>query len=261
MDPATLRIAVILLSYNRPKMLEIAYQSILPSLAPHDAIILVDDASEAFDALDWRADHPRINCVIMGPARSLDERMNRPVLGGLINQALDVATWPRAKEADGTVVRLPAKLYDVVTYLCDDDLFHPDWLPGLRKAFALPIAPHVVAGVWRSFKDPLKGDPIAVPPKRTPRARMDWRQLTTGNFAHLTACYRDEGLRWDETKIAVHDDTFTWNLHEIHPINRIFRLDTTAGWRRLHHYNMANWTQHSDYGAGAGAILARGALE
>jgi glycosyltransferase involved in cell wall biosynthesis len=236
-------VAVILISYNRPQMLEHAWRSI-QGLTPEDRIILVDDGSDTFDPVRW-ADAHQIDTRVFGFQRTLEARMYEPSLDILLNRA----------------VLLSHKLGSrIITYLCDDDLFTPAWIPALRDALA--AGPHhVVRARWNAFKDPLNGEPLAEAPKRTKKAMMDWRQMTTGNFAHRTECFTEEGLGWDETKVAVHDDAFLWRMHGIHPLNKIAVLPILAGWRREHAWNMAHYTQHGEYGIGADQILARGALE
>lgn len=237
------RVAVLLLSYNRPKMLDLAFASIAP-IRPSDSIILIDDGSDTFNAGDWASEHGVY--IVQGRRRSLDERMTKPSLGRLINRALSEITrqdWA-----------------DVVGYLCDDDLFTPEWIPSLRQAAADHPDQHVFRGRWRSFRDPCVPEPLAKP-GRSHASPLDWRQMTTGNFAHRIECYAHEGVSWDESKIAVHDDYFLWRLHAVHPLNKALAIPVTAGYRREHPYNMAHYTQHGEYGIGAENVLARGNLE
>jgi glycosyltransferase involved in cell wall biosynthesis len=233
-------VAVILLSFNRPAMLDLAYAS----AADADEIILVDDGSDAFDPTAW-ADARAIRWRVFGTRRSVDRRMTTPSLGRLINGALHIA-YHRADAA-------------AVAYLCDDDLFGPAWLDAVREALADPAGPHVCRGRWRSFDDPLADGPLPKPGLSRP-ARLDLRQMTTGNFAHRVECYA-EGLRWSEETVAVHDDTFLWRLHGLHPYTGVFDTGVLAGYRREHEFNMANFTSHSEYGIGAYEALSRGTLE
>lgn len=241
--PVASGVAVILISYNRPLMLEHAWRSIT-GLVDQDRIILVDDGSDTFNPSDW-ADAHQIRARVFGFPRPLETRMYEPSLDLLLNRAVLMA--------HGMGLR-------IVTYLCDDDLFAPAWIPALRETLT-PGTEHVVRARWHAFKDPLQGAPLAQAPKRTKKSLMDWRQMTTGNFAHRTECFTEEGLSWDETKVAVHDDAFLWRMHGIHPLNKIVTLPILAGWRREHEWNMAHYTQHGEYGIGADKILARGALE
>lgn len=251
--PAASGVAVILISYNRPRMLEYAWRSVvqaplrLAASAPiqdQDWIILVDDGSDTFDPHQW-ADEHHIPTRIVGPHRVLDDRLHKPSLDVLLNRAVRLAhdLGPR-----------------IITYLCDDDLFSAAWIPAIRAALSSGEE-HVVRGHWNSFKDPLTNGPMATPPKRTKRTQMDWRQMTTGNFAHRTECFTEEGLSWDEAVVAVHDNNFLWRMHGIHPLERVKLLPILAGWRREHEFNMAGYTQHNEYGIGAEEVLARGALE
>lgn len=251
--PAASGVAVILISYNRPTMLEYAWRSITQAplrlsfnqpIQDQDWIILVDDGSDVFDPHRW-ADEHHIHSRIVADQRSHEDRLYKPSLDTLLNRAVHLASDLGPK---------------IVTYLCDDDLFAPGWIPAIREALSSGVD-HVVRGHWNAFKDPLIEGPMPQAPKRTKRCQMDWRQMTTGNFAHRTECFTQEGLSWDETRIAVHDNAFLWRMHGIHPLNKVKKLDVLAGWRRLHEYNMANYTQHDEYGIGAEKIIARGALE
>jgi hypothetical protein len=239
-------VAVVLLSYNRPKMLELAWKSIVaPTVTSPLEIILVDDGSDVFDPERWADDHD-IRWRVFGTPRTLDRRMTQPSLGRLINGALHVALHS---------TRLAA-----VAYLCDDDLFAPGWTNAVESALRDPNEGHVVRGAWRSFDDPLTGgEPLARPGKTRPTP-LDVRRMTTGNFAHRVECYV-EGFRWSETTVAVHDDTALWNLNRIHPLGQARDLRSPAGYRREHAYNMARYTSHQDYAVGAEEVLKRGALE
>lgn len=236
------KVAVILLSYNRPRMLELAYESILGE----DDIILVDDGSDVFDASIWAARHERISHSIIAARRSIDQRMTTPSLGRLINGALHVA--------------LHVLKAEYVAYLCDDDLFNRSWPDCVRDTLDSHPDAHVVRGSWRSFDDPLtNGEPMAQPRRSRPTP-LDIRKMTTGNFAHRVECYA-EGLRWSEETVAVHDDTFLWRMIALHPFDTIVDTKSLAGYRREHAYNMAGYTSHQQYGVGAEDVLRRGPLE
>lgn len=229
-------VAVVLISYNRPKMLDLAYASIVGA----DQIILADDGSDVFDAVAW-SDARGIDRVVM-ERRSIDARMTTPSLGKMVNTALSLVTE------------------DIVTYLCDDDLFAPGWIAKLRDV--LPDATqHWARGRWRVFDDPLtNGEPLAKPVNSRP-ANLDWRKMTTGNFAHRIECYAECGLKWNERTIAVHDDQFLWHADMIHSLRNAKDSRVLAGWRREHKWNMAHYTAQGDYSLGAESALLRGALE
>ena len=236
-------VAVILLSYNRPTMLEMAWESIRATSGRVE-VILVDDGSTAFDVVDW-ADRHAIRTRVFAPPRSIDRRMTQASLGRLINGALFHAHHGLGMAA--------------VTYLCDDDLFAPGWLDAVRATLADPAGPHVMRGRWRAFDDPLIDGPLTKPRKSRPAA-LDVRKMTTGNFAHRAECY-GEGFRWSETTVAVHDDTALWNLNALHPLKDAVDANVLAGYRREHRFNAANVTSRTEYAVGAYEMLSRSTLE
>lgn len=224
-------IATILLSYNRPRMLCEALSTALGC----DQLIVTDDGSD-FDVQSLiHGCRPDAQLVSASPMTTA-ERLRTPRLGNLINRALDLVSA------------------DVVTYLCDDDLFHPDWLPTVRAWFDQHPAAHWVRGNWYAFDD--------ADSARTPtRCHLDDRQLTTGNFAHRIDCYRDEHIVWSETTIASHDDAFLWNVHRQHNTYAVPFCGAVAGWRRLHPHNALPYATGGDYNAQAAALFAGGFLE
>jgi hypothetical protein len=241
-QPASPRqgVAVLLLSYNRPTLLEYAFRSI----AGATEVILIDDGSDAFDPSAWQQEHG-LRYSVLATRRSIDQRMTVPSLGRLINGGLHIAAHQ---------VRAAA-----VAYLCDDDLFAPTWVATVEQALADPDGPHVCRGGWRSFDDPLDGAPLAKPQK-TRRTLLDLRKMTTGNFAHRAECYL-EGFRWSEETVAVHDDTALWRLNGLHRLDKALDTKVLAGYRREHPHNAARYTTHAEYGVGAYEWLSRGALE
>jgi glycosyltransferase involved in cell wall biosynthesis len=225
-------IATILLSYNRPRMLREALASL--KAAGPDQVVLVDDGSD-FDAHKLMTDFFAYSFVD-APKMTTAERLVTPRLGRLINQALSLVTA------------------DVVTYLCDDDLFHPGWLDAVRAWFDDHPAEHWTRGDWYTFED---GE---IPDLNRP-CPLDLRMLTTGNFAHRAVCYRDEGIRWNESSVACHDDMFLWDVDRVHNTRAIPHCGAIAGWRRLHAHNALRYTQHAVYNANATELFAKGWLE
>lgn len=226
-------VTTILLSYNRPRMLREALDS-LRRVRP-DQVVLVDDGSD-FNASEMVAEvFPQVRAIV-APRMTLDERLVTPRLGQLLNQALALV------EAD------------VVTYLCDDDLFYPSWLDAVRAWFDANPAQHWTRGEWYLFED---GQPLHCD-RPCP---LDMRQLTTGNFAHRIDCYRDEGIRWNETSVACHDDMFLWDVARVHNTHAIPHCNAVAGWRRLHPHNALNYTQHAVYNPNGAELFAQGWLE
>jgi len=223
----------ILLSYNRPRMLHEALDSL--RRARPDQVVLVDDGSDFNAAAAVRAVFPEARAIV-APQMSLGERLVTPRLGRLINQALALV------EADA------------VTYLCDDDLFYPSWLDAVRAWFDANPGQHWTRGEWYVFQD-------GETPNLNQLCPLDHRMLTTGNFAHRLECYRDEGIRWSEGSIACHDDMFLWDVHRIHNTHAVPHCGAVAGWRRLHAHNALGYTQNAVYRANAGELFAQGWLE
>lgn len=224
-------IAVILLSYNRPRMLCEALSTCLDA----DQLIVTDDGSD-FDVQSLITNCRSDTQFVMAPAMDVGERLITPRLGKLINDALDLVTS------------------DAVTYLCDDDLFHPYWLPALRAYFDANPEQHWGRGAWYAFED--------ADPSRTPsRCQLDSRQLTTGNFAHRIDCYRDCNVRWDETTIASHDNAFLWSAHRAHDMRTVPFVGVVAGWRRLHRHNALPYAAEHGYTKDGAQLFAGGYLE
>lgn len=225
-------ITTILLSYNRPRMLCEA----LGTVAGCDQLIVTDDGSDFDVRALVRTCAPDAEFVT-APKMSVEARLTTPRLGALINRAL-------------SLVRC-----DVVTYLCDDDLFHPHWLPAVRAYFDMYQAEHWTRGAWYAFRD---DDPA----RRPERCKLDGRQLTTGNFAHRIDCFRDEHIAWDETTIASHDNAFLWNAARMHDMRIVPFCGVVAGWRRLHKHNALLYADRAGYTASAATgLFGRGMLE
>jgi len=225
-------ITTILLSYNRPRMLAEALASL--AAAGPDQVILVDDGSD-FNARQLvRRTFPKA-IMVQAAKLTLEERLITPRLGRLINQALSKVTS------------------DVVTYLCDDDLFHPGWLSAVRNWFDVHPSEHWTRGLWYQFQDG------ALPGAE--HCPLDRRQLTTGNFAHRIDCFTGCGFRWNETSIACHDDMMLWDVHRFHNTHAIPDSGAVAGWRRQHAHNALGYTSHAVYHANAAELFSRGWLE
>lgn len=224
-------IAVILLSYNRPRMLCEALSTCLDA----DQLIVTDDGSD-FDVHELVTSCRRDAQFVTNAPLPLHERLLAARVGNLINRALQLVRC------------------DVVTYLCDDDLFHPSWLPTVRAFFDANPTQHWTRGRWYTFED---GDPERMPAV----CKLDMRQLTTGNFAHRIDCFRDERIGWDETTIASHDNAFLWNAARVHDMRVVPFCWAVAGWRRLHQHNALAYAVEGGYSRDAAQLFAGGMLE
>lgn len=223
--------AVILLSYNRPRMLAEALDTI-----PRGVELVVTDDGSDFDAVAAvRNVFPQAKAV-EAPPLDTAARLVTPRLGSLINRALALVEAPW------------------VTYLCDDDLWAPGWLDAVDTFFRAHPEHHWVRGQWRQFTD---GQP-----RGADVCPLDPRGMTTGNFAHRMACYRVEGLRWNEASVACHDDMMLWDAERIgHNMHAVPDCGALAGWRRLHAHNALNYCAGAAYAPHAEALFAGRWLE
>lgn len=231
---AKVTICAIVLSYNRPRMLLEALRSIQGA----DHVILLDDGSD-FDV--WSLAGPELERfewkeIRVAPKLSVEKRLVTPRLGMAINMAVkSTFCW-------------------AVTYLCDDDLFHPDWIARVRKFFTEHPMDHVVRADWGSFQD---GE---MPGSKLCRLHESV-QMTTGNFAHTAGCSVQHGATWDEKTVGSHDGVFVPKILAKHPLKKIEHLGGIAGWRREHDFNMLKFVDGIGYAKGAGEILSRKTLE
>jgi len=224
-------VATILLSYNRPRMLCEALSTCLDA----DQLIVTDDGSD-FDVIELVRGCRKDAYFARAEKITVAERLKAARVGWLINRALSLVQC------------------DVVTYLCDDDLFHPQWLPTVRAWFDHYPEQHWMRGAWMAFDE---SDPTR---KATP-CKLDPRQLTTGNFAHRIECITKEQIGWDETTIASHDNAFLWNASRVHDMRLIPFGGVVAGWRRLHKHNALAYAERDGYSKDGAQLFAGGMLE
>lgn len=229
------RVTVIVLSYNRPRMLAEA----LDSIKGADEVFILDDGSD-FDIVEVaRPFFNKFSKTLCRRSREMtvDQRLVTPRVGRSINQAI--------KDATG----------DAIAYLCDDDLFHPDWIENIRKhLLGNPAKPHIMYAQWNLFKDGEKPGDRVLP--------LVYWELTTGNFAHRRDCPSKCDVWWSETTVACHDSHFIHWLQEKHPKETVPKPPgVVAGWRRDHPYNMALFSNNQSYTDKAREVLSRGYLE
>ncbi len=224
-------VATILLSYNRPRMLCEALSTCLDA----DQLIVTDDGSD-FDVIELVRGCRPDAYFARAEKISVAERLKAARVGWLINRALSLVTC------------------DVVTYLCDDDLFHPQWLPTVRAWFDFYPDQHWMRGAWMAFDD-------SDPARRATPCKLDPRQLTTGNFAHRIECVTKEQVGWDETTVSSHDNAFLWNASRIHDMRLVPFGGVVAGWRRLHKHNALLYAERDGYSKDGAQLFAGGMLE
>lgn len=223
---------LIVLSYNRPRMLREALES---ARGQADELILVDDGSDVFDAVAVAQDYGA-RAFVTAPPVPPDVRARVPRLGRLLNQAVAMAGG------------------DVVGYLCDDDLLAPGWLRCAAAFLAANPGTLLTRGTWYQFRD---GETPGDEP-----CPLDRRQMTAGNFAHRRALVTEHGACWSETVLTSHDDTFLWSCHNEAGVNSfaVPHCGATAGWRRLHAKNLI-LTSSGGHLVGDAAAFIAGRME
>lgn len=197
-------ITVIVLSYNRPKMLKETLQSV----ADADEIIITDDGSD-FDPADTIKELKfkiPVKIIKSKPA-PLEIRLNQPRLGKMLNAAL--------ANVSSTLI----------TYICDDDIMGPGWLKYIKAWMYDRPGCHIVKGDVLYFTKTIKD---------TRKVFMDGRGMSTGNFVHRIECYKDEHVYWYEHRLDSIDDAFFWELHKHHNTWMIPYLNKLALYRRVH---------------------------
>ena len=212
------KVTAIVFSYNRPRMLAEALGSIIGA----DEVIVVDDGSD-FNVSDVtkKFSFPSFS-VIGAPPITIEERITNQRLPALVNEAL--------RQAEG----------DIITYLCDDDLFGKEWVTTLKTFYAKHDEKyHWVRGHCIQFEDDHKRT-FEEQTKHLLSWKESPRQLITGNFAHLRKCFTDEKILWDETKVWGHDMAFFDNVEKFHDTWCIPLIPTVACFRRIHDKMLTN---------------------
>ncbi len=242
METGFTTVSVIVLSYNRPRMLGEALRSI------HDAdeILVVDDGSD-FDVEDVVRKNVRPGLefrVILKPSLTPEQRAVTPRVGLNMNEAI------RSTNSE------------VIAYLCDDDVFASDWIRNVKKHYDSGEDDHWVRGWWGKFDDPdspleledpmhhLRCNIMGLPP----------HGLTTGSFVHLRRCAFRCKVWWSEESVAVHDCFLVAAFAKRHGVHKAKHINVAAGWRRLHPFNMLKHTAGAEYTASGRAVIG-GMLE
>ena len=195
-------VTVVVLSYNRPRLIREALNSIHGA----DRVIIADDGSDLIDFPALLKDFAHLSPLLLSaPPLSIEERQNSRRLGDLLNKAMAMAD------------------HGFLGYLCDDDLFHPEWLT--VAAAALRDSPDCIGvmGQWWEFEDGKKEVRLA---------RGDWL-----NFLHRWPCR----TRWPKMTIGA-DNIFLAVLRCEGPLRGLGQI---AGYRRIHPAQLG-WTVGMD---------------
>lgn len=227
-------VAVVVPSFNRPRMLREALASIVGA----SEVFIADDGS-TFDVVALAAEFgvPAEN-VVIGPQIAPAWRVRTTNCGRLINECLGRVTA------------------DYVGYCCDDDLLAPDWLEAAAKALDADPGSHMVRGDWRQFND---GESIE---QSTPCNLEFIYNLTTGNFMHRAICFEQCKSPWPTDTVTCHDAVFLDCYLNRHQADDIRHVGVLAGYRRQHPTNMIRWTRRDGrrYMAEVEALFAGGRM-
>jgi hypothetical protein len=227
-DTPVSQCSIVLLSYNRPRMLGEAIESVLNNGYEQFNCYVLDDDSD-FD--------------VEGLVKSYgDERL---WLAQCRYEPGEIRLSNLASNINAVLGVIPRN--EAVLYLCDDDIMARHWPAKVLTVFNMPERPHLIQGNLHSFEDGkdwrtesvvgLKGTPL-------PQGSLWW---TTGTFAHLSDCYHDEGLSWKETRTGHSQDyNFIEEAIGMHP--NYFGTPDVAVYRREHPKTLNRILGRSDDG-------------
>lgn len=173
----------IVLSYNRPRMVREAVMSVLNSRNVDVRCWVYDDGSD-FDIGENLSDIDDDRLFIFGSDPiSPDERIRRWNTRWATNM-----NWVMSKIPNN----------QTITFLCDDDLLHEDWLSHAEHFLTINKNLHVVIGDMYYFYDGeepyskgRKGFPAGV---EIEGEYVIWWNL--GSFTHRSECFHECGIRW-----------------------------------------------------------------
>lgn len=201
---------VLILSYNRPKMLKEAIQSVLDNGYEDFIIDIVDDGSY-FDPFDidervvWHKQE-----ILMGKAR----------VGRVVDNINSVLSTLESK--------------DIVFYLCDDDLMPPQWMERVTFEFQkYHLGMHMIIGQLWFFKEDLSK--LAYD---KPDSYKQWR-WAVGSMAHRACCFLEEGIVWQKNDLGhSFDKIFHDEMLKNH--QRFLALEQPALYKRQHAKSLGN---------------------
>jgi glycosyltransferase involved in cell wall biosynthesis len=198
----------IIFSYNRPRMLREALLSIKNQTYGKWNAWVVDDGSD-FDVVELIKefeDERIIPCV--APKLTPEERVD--------------PKSTRFQDNVNYILEQIPKEENLVTYLCDDDIFHPQWFAGINFILDKYKIFHSVNAdcfyFWdgqNPFKEGVQGFLSKLEPA-TPNDALVWWQI--GSFAHLSKCFYECDIKWAESKKGAHSWDIdyvkkVWNAH------------------------------------------------
>jgi glycosyltransferase involved in cell wall biosynthesis len=174
---------VIVMSYNRPRMVREAIGSVLASKA--EIVCWVYDDGSDFDIRSVIEDIGDNRVVLAVADKVTPEERVRP---GSTRWSTNM-NWLLSKIPDG----------QTITYLCDDDILHPDWLSYADDMLVKNPNLHVVVGDMYYFydgEDPFEDGRLGFPIEfeEEDGSLTTWWNL--GAFTHRSECFRKCDVKW-----------------------------------------------------------------
>jgi glycosyltransferase involved in cell wall biosynthesis len=208
---------IILLSYNRPRMVREAIRSVLSQDYNNLELFLADDGSD-FD-VQGLLDEFKDGRLVLYQATKISnkERMERSRVAENINRIID---------------SIPSE--ELIYYLCDDDIMAPNWIPRSVAAIESAQEYHIVQGESFSFEDGQDWRTESISGMKLQfednMPRLWW---ATGSFCHKAYCWREENIQWHDNTYGHSQDanfiTDMWNAHSQYLI-----IDKPAFYHREH---------------------------
>lgn len=221
---------VILFSYNRPRMLREAILSVLGQTYTNFTLWVFDDGSTNFDPekLIKEFNSPKIvGCF--APQINPEERVNP-----------DSSRW---EDNINYILDQIPRDNNFVVYLCDDDVFDPDWLNVVNYMLFTNDSYHTINGMSMYFWDgqnPYKEGKKGFLGNITEKdADVDWLVWwNVGSFGHRMSCV-DEGVRWGPSRGG-----HSWDIEYVKKIWQhaasYLQIDAPSIYRREHDNAMSH---------------------
>jgi len=242
---------IVVLSYNRPKMLMDALDSIFNSTHQDFDIWLYDDGSD-FDIEQIALEYNDTRIILCRAPRISPSERVKP--GSM--------RWP---ENINTVINEIQEGY--ITYLCDDDVFHPEWLAAASRALAESPSSHMILAhmfYYQNGEDPFttgkEGFPARVQLDKDPddESKLMWWNL--GAFAYRWTCVEQCDVKWGE---GLEGYAHSWDISLIDSLKAAHPgyvyLPIPSVYRREHEntlsYRMGRLDEEGIYVRAAGEML------
>lgn len=212
-----MKISCILTSFNRPRMLREALQSLERQTHRDFQVILVDD-SNAMNVFDVIKDFEFPECVTVHENVPAGDRKKCNRLGVNVNAGLGRVTG------------------DIVAYLADDDAYFPGWFSAVSDYFERHKNVSVAFGILKYCQDELDFSEAGeirfwnemIP---DPMGRLDHNQVVHRRF--------DPIRKWSEN-IGTEMNVDGWFFNELAAVHQFYPINAWAAVKRLHSKNLQN---------------------